>query len=164
MAVVAQATSGFDHDEVEPERQSRQRAAVGQSTAIDQGECRRSQPGKLPPIDGLFREAVVAARAPADLDDHEGGLCKINADEVELRPPDSHLAAEDAPTCPLEPVAYDRLRNVARQLRSCSHGASIAVAAYAPVTSEPSCASSDQMIASASAIAAAAPGSSVTTP
>lgn len=162
--MVAEPTARFDDDQVEPKRHPRQCDGT-QRTELHEPERRTAEPDQLCAIHRFLGETVVAPRAPADLDDHERRPGLIDRDEVQLCAPDADLPAEDRPAGRLEPRRDQRLRGIAGQLRIRSHGISIAGVAYAPVTSDPTSASaSDQMIAAASAITAAAPGSNVTTP
>src|SRR5690242_6082643 len=93
------ALPGFGDDEIESDRQPRQRRAILREPA----ERRLMDPRSLPTVDGLLREAEVPPGTPADLDDHElTGRAGIHRHDVQLCPPDPKLPPEDRPAGRLE--------------------------------------------------------------
>jgi len=96
--VMSQPFPGLDDDQVEPDRQRRQRGPVREPSGLAQGEAGPVQPRALAMVDGLLRQAEVTTSAPPDLDDHDRRRrTRIDRDEVNLRVTDMHMHPEDAP-------------------------------------------------------------------
>jgi hypothetical protein len=128
------AVAGFHDDEVKAEWERRQRRPVRECTSVSEREAGTVQTGALAPIDGLLRQAIVAASAPANLDDDEGGWRpRIDRHQVELRAADPHAGTEHLPAKPLEVAGNPRLRIVAQALGAGPHPASLAMVVHPAV-------------------------------
>ena len=68
-------------------------------------------------IDGLLRQAEVAASPPADLDDHERGRrARVDRHEIELVATDMDVPGQDGPTGFREPRGDQRFGGITRPL------------------------------------------------
>jgi hypothetical protein len=129
--------AGLDDDDVEAERQERQRPAVGKGAGRDHRPSRVSNVAALAVVDGFLGEAESPRAAEADLDDHEAsgrGWAGVDCDEVELVAADADVPGEDGPALGFEAMRDERLRLVASKL-SGSAGArrSSSRAIHAPI-------------------------------
>ena len=103
----------FGDDEIESDRQSRERRPILREPA----ERRLMDPRSLPMVDGLLREPEVAPATPADLDHHQlTGRAGIHRHDVQLRPSDPKLPSEDCPAGGLEARDDGTLRSIAESL------------------------------------------------
>ncbi len=129
MAVVAHHAAGFDDDQIEPDRQAREGGAG--TGPIEERKGRRVDPRSFRVIDGLFGQAEVASRSPADLNEDERPRgARIDGDEVDLRPADPELACQDLPALGRKTLGNKGLCRIAELLRRRSHGAIVAMAAW----------------------------------
>jgi hypothetical protein len=118
----------------------RQRLTTGQQTAIQKPECGRSHADPLAMIDRLLGEPIVADRAPANLDDHQGrGRSWIDRDKIKLEATDMDVSRQDGPTGRREPVGDQRFCRVTRLLgrrpcwllvRSVGHARIVVIGTY----------------------------------
>ena len=114
-AVVAR----FDHHEVEPEGQGRDRAAVGHRPPIEQAVGRLPDAGAFAVIDGFLRQAEPAGAPPADLDDDEGsGRARVDRHEIEFVAADMDVPGQDGPARVAQPGTDEGLGGVTRELRN----------------------------------------------
>ena len=117
--------SWLDDDEVDRERQARDRRAIGE--AASSGEVRDcdAQAELLAPIDRLLGQAMAPSRPPADLDaDETRRRNRVDGHEIELQPSDAHMAAEDRPSGAKEVLLGSSLGIVAEALSrgpACQH-------------------------------------------
>lgn len=123
------ARGRFDHHEVEPEWEMRDRRAIRKDSTIEQSVRGRSNADPLAVIDGLLGQAEITTASPAHLDDHERrGRPRIHGHQVELMAADVEVPTEDGPARFGEPCGDHLLRRVSRTLcrsarRSASRGA-----------------------------------------
>jgi hypothetical protein len=104
----------FDCDKVKAKWEARDARSVGQHPAFEQPECRRANADSFPVIDGLFGEAEVAGRSPANLDDDErGGWAWVDRDKVDLVAADMDVPGEDGPAGFGQSVRHQRFGGVA---------------------------------------------------
>ena len=95
---LAGAVRGLDHDEVHTHGQAWQRPAVRQSGLAEQAADRRAHVAALAMVERLLGQSEFPRPAPAYLNDDEfGGRSRVDRDEVQLRPPDVNVPAEDQP-------------------------------------------------------------------
>lgn len=107
----------LDHDEVEPEWQSRDGVAVRERAAIEQPVRRLSDSGSLAVIDRLLGKPEAARAPPADLDDDERGRwTRVDRHEIELMAADMDVPGQDGPTSLDQPVQDQRFGGITRQL------------------------------------------------
>jgi hypothetical protein len=101
---MAHPATRFEHDEVEAERQARQRLA-GQRAVVQQAVRAGADPRSLSMVHRFLGQPEFACAAPANLDhDKRGRRAGINRDEVQLEAAHPHVAPEDRPPCRLEPA------------------------------------------------------------
>ncbi len=84
MTMVAQR-AGLQDDEVDPERQSRDRVAVRQGPVLEEPVRGGAEAGPLGVADRLLRQPKTPIRAPTDLDDDQlARWARIHGQEVDL--------------------------------------------------------------------------------
>jgi hypothetical protein len=104
-AVVTKTAVRFEHDEVEAERESRERLAAGQRPAIEQAVRAGADPRPFPMVHRFLGQPEVAGPAPANLDhDERGWRAGIHRDEVELEATHPHVPPEDLPPGGFQPA------------------------------------------------------------
>ena len=107
----------LDDDQVDTHDRTGQPPPVGQGAALDQPADGGSQLGPLPPIERLLGQAVIAARPPSDLDEHDGRRWAwLEGDDVDLRSAEADVPAGNGPAQPGEVIGDQRLGGVARAL------------------------------------------------
>ena len=112
----------FHRDQVDPDRQSRDRPSVGQAV-LEQPADGRPQVGTLAVVEGLLGEAKIPPAAPAHFDDHEGsGRTRVDRHEIELVATDMDVPGQDGPACFAQPSSDQILGGVTRQLSGRSTG------------------------------------------
>ena len=115
--MVADAAAGLEHDEVEAEREPRDRCAIGQRPTIEEAVGGLPDPDPLAMIDRLLWEAEGTVRAPAHLDDHEcRRRTRVDGDQVDLVPADVDVPGEHRPSGCLESGGHERLGGVSGTL------------------------------------------------
>jgi hypothetical protein len=98
----------LDDDQVDAQRETRQRPTAGQASALEEPADRAAEPRTLTPIDRFLGQPVVTATAPADLDDHElRWRTRIDRDDIELTSAGPHIPGQDRPSSGLEAVRRD---------------------------------------------------------
>lgn len=98
----AGGTGRLDHDEVDTDRQGRQRRPARQPV-LEEAPQGCPKVGSLAMVDRLLGQAEGPRATPPNLDDHEGPRrTRVHGDEIELAPADPHLATEDCPAGGLE--------------------------------------------------------------
>ena len=112
----------FDDDQVDPDRQSRDRPSVGQAV-LEQPADGRPQVGTLAVVEGLLGEPEIPPAAPADLDDHQGRWrTRVDRHEIELVATDMDVPGQDGPAFFAQPSSNQILGGVTRQLSGRSTG------------------------------------------
>lgn len=97
--IVPEPIARFDGHDVDADWQSRQWGCVGQGSGLAHEVRGAAKPQDLLMAHRFLGQAEVAARPPSNLHDHERQWVPwIDADEVQLRSPDAHIAAEDRPS------------------------------------------------------------------
>ena len=113
MAVMPHVLAGLDGDEVDSQRERRQRRAVGELAGVAEDEGGVAQPGDLAVVNGFFGQAEVAPRSPPNLHHDEGPRRSwVDADQVELGAPHADVAAKDRPAQPQESLGYEAFTKV----------------------------------------------------
>jgi RecB family exonuclease len=88
---------GFDDDEIDADRQRRQRDSVWQAV-LEKPANRRAEMAALAVVERLLREPEVSATSPADLDDHERRRrSRVDRHEVKFVTTDMDVPGEDGP-------------------------------------------------------------------
>ena len=107
----------FHDDEVESQRQPRNRTASRRHAPIQQAVGGGPHPDALAMIDRLLGQPEVAASSPADFDDHERRRrTRVDRHEVELVTTDMDVPGQDGPTGIREPDGDQRLGGITRLL------------------------------------------------
>jgi hypothetical protein len=95
---MTQPIPGLDHDQVEPEGESRDRRAVGQRPSIEKTVRGGTDPYALAVVDRLLGKAERALGSPPDLDhDERRGWTRIDRHQVDLVPTDVDVPCQDRP-------------------------------------------------------------------
>ena len=98
VSMMAEATAGLDHDEIEPERQVGQERTVRQGATLEESIRRRPDSRSLPMVDGLLRQAEIAVGPPADLDRNERPRWPgVHSHEIQFVPANMHVPCQDRP-------------------------------------------------------------------
>ena len=112
----------FHGDQVDHDRQSRDRPSVGQAI-LEQSTDRRPQVGSLAMVERLLGEPEVASAAPADLDDDQARRrTRVDRHEIELVATDVDVPGQDGPAFLAQPSSDQLLGGVTRQLSGRSTG------------------------------------------
>jgi hypothetical protein len=112
----------FHRDQVDPDRQSRDRPSVGQAV-LEQPADRRPQVGTLAMVERLLGEAEIPSAAPADFDDDQARWrTRVDRHEIELVATDMDVPGQDGPACFAQPSSDQILGGVTRQLSGRSTG------------------------------------------
>ena len=115
----------FHRDQVDPDRQSRDRPSVGQAI-LEQPADGRPQVGTLAVVEGLLGEPEIPPAAPADLDDHQARWrTRVDRHEIELVATDMDVPGQDGPACFAQPNRDQILGGVTRQLSGRSTGCGV---------------------------------------
>jgi hypothetical protein len=108
----------LDDDQVEAQSQVRDEGAVRQATVLDELVRSGANGTPLAMVDGFLGEAEIAPRAPAHLDDDEGGRrTRVDGHEIELVATDVDVPGEDDPAGVGQPDGDQLFRGVTRALR-----------------------------------------------
>ena len=117
-AMVPEAPIRLEHDDVEPERESRERFSATQRSPIQQAVRPRPDPRPLPMVDRLLGQPEFAGAPTSDLDhDQRGRRNWIDRNQVQLEATHPHVAREDPPPCGFQPARDLILGSVASSLR-----------------------------------------------
>lgn len=91
--------AGLDNDQVETDRQPRQRCPVRQLAPIEQPVCGEAQTRPFPVVDGLLAKPEAPRCPPAHLHDDEiGRRTRVDRHEIELMAADMDVPGQDGPT------------------------------------------------------------------
>jgi len=108
----------LDDHQIEPERQPRDRFAVGEHAAIQETKGRRADPSPLAVIDGLLRQTERTADPPADLHDHQRGWrTRVDRHKVKLVATDMDIPGQEGPPDRREMGPDELFGGVTRALR-----------------------------------------------
>jgi hypothetical protein len=133
--MVSQPTTRLENEEVEPHPQRRELRAIRKRACLPQ--CKRcpAQPSSLAVVYGFLGESIVAPRAPAHLDDHQGcRWSRVHGQQVNLRATDADLPAEDAPSLRREVRGNLFFRAITGTLGFRAHATRLAARAYPGIT------------------------------
>jgi hypothetical protein len=112
------AGSWLDDDEVEPQRQTGERFAIGELAAVKQPVGRGTDPRPLAVIDGLLGQPERPIRPPAYLDDDERGRgARVDRHEIEFVATDMDVPGQDGPSDGVEVRRDQRLGGITGLLR-----------------------------------------------
>ena len=112
----------FHGEQVDPDRQPRDRPAVGQPV-LEQPADGRPQVRSLAMVEGLLGEAEVPTAAPADFDhDQARRRTRVDRHEIELVATDMDVPGQDCPALLAQPSGDQLLGGVTRQLSGRSSG------------------------------------------
>jgi hypothetical protein len=99
MPVVTDPRAGLHDDQVEADREWRQRRAIRQAAGLAKRECRTVQARPLATVDGFLGQPEVTPRPPPHLDhDERRRWTRVYRQQVDLRAADAKLSRQDAPT------------------------------------------------------------------
>jgi hypothetical protein len=109
---------GLHRDEVEAERKRRNRRPIREWRTVEQGVGGTAQMAAFAMVDGLLRQAEVAATTPADLDyDEVRRRARVDRHEIELVATDMDVPGQDGPAHCGQPVGNQRFGGITRLLR-----------------------------------------------
>jgi hypothetical protein len=112
----------FHGDQVDPDRQSRDRPAARQAV-LQQPADGRSKMGSLAVVECLLGQSEVPTTAPADLDHNQARWwTRVDRHEIELVATDMDVPGKDGPTLIAQASSDQLLGGVTRQLSGRSTG------------------------------------------
>src|SRR5687768_8499066 len=134
--MVAELAVRLDDDQIEPQRQTGQVRAVGQTPEVPEREAGSVEVRALAVVNGLLGQAEIAACPPANLDgDEGGGRARVNREDVDLGAADANVRIDHAPAEGREVRGDSRLRVVTGSLRGRPHPGTMRRRAYPRITS-----------------------------